>query len=435
MLYGSTVVALLFHDGKSVTSPMPSIFLPVTMICILMWIFPAQAQGGQPGPSFHEAVGMAWTIDPVRTELQVGHHSARARASAAGSWFAGGPTLSGEYMDDHMIGSNEGYTTYQGGVSVPLWLPGQGSATRQVANAEAASIDEQLNIEHMALSIRVLDAAAAVLIARSRVDIAHIQYNATARMAASATHAVRGGEMASADGQMAQAAMENARNELALAEEETENANAGLEVLLGRPVVPDLTRYGDGDVTHARFVAPRDMEDNDPRIKAAHRNVEAAEANMRLARRSFMPNPEIGVDAIHEKQYGSPWDDRVGVNFSIPLPSEVRNTPIMSEARNRLATATSQETQARRMVHLEMMRVRERLIAATTTRQATRVAAENMEKRAQAQERAWRVGEASLDTALQARRAADNTRLSSARAEVEWHVASIRMLIATGIVP
>ena len=409
--------------------------LSVVMTGVLAWGVLARAQVPRSGPSFHEAVSMAWAIDPVRTELQVGHHSARARASAAGSWFAGGPTLSGEYMDDHMLGSNEGYTTYQGGVSVPLWLPGQGSATQQVASAEAASLDEQLNVEHMALSIRVLDAGAAALIARTRVDVAHTLYDVTARMATSATQAVHDGELASADGQMAQAAVENARNELALAQEEADNAAAALEVLLGRPVVPDLARYGAGDVTHARFIAPRDMEDNDPRIRVAHRNVEAAEANMKLAHRSFMPNPEIGVDAIHEKQYGSPWDDRVGLNFSIPLPSEVRNTPIMAEARNRLASATSQETQARRMVHLEMMRVRERLIAATTARQATRTAAENMEKRAEAQERAWRLGESSLDTALGARQTAANTRLASARAEVEWHVASIRMLIATGIVP
>ena len=409
--------------------------LSVVMNGALAWGGLAWAQVPRSGPSFHEAVSMAWAIDPVRTELQVGHHSARARASAAGSWFAGGPTLSGEYMDDHMLGSNEGYTTYQGGVSVPLWLPGQGSATQQVASAEAASLDEQLNVEHMALSIRVLDAGAAALIARTRVDVAHVLYDATARMATSATRAVHGGELASADGQMAQAAMENARNELAMAQEEVENAVASLEALLGRPVVPDLARYGEGDVMHARFIAPRDMEDNDPRIKVAHRNVEAAEANMKLARRSFMPNPEIGVDAIHEKQYGSPWDDRVGLNFSIPLPSEVRNTPIMSEARNRLATATSQETQARRMVHLEMMRVRERLIAATTARQTTRAAADSTERRAAAQEHAWRVGEASLDTALAARLAAASTRLASARADVEWHVASIRMLIATGILP
>ncbi|ATU72854.1 cobalt/zinc/cadmium resistance heavy metal efflux pump protein CzcC [Gluconacetobacter sp. SXCC-1] len=414
---------------------MPPIVLPVALACAMLWAFPLRAQGVQPAPSFHEAVNMAWAIDPVRTELQVGHHSAKARANAAGSWFAGGPTLSGEYMDDHMLGSNEGYTTYQGGVSVPLWLPGQGSATRQVATAEADSLDEQINVEHMALSIRVLDATAAALIASTRVAVARALYEAVARMGASTAHAVHGGELAATDGQMAQAAVENARNELALAQEEAQDTRAALEVLLGHPVMPDLTRYGGGDVTRARFVSPRDMEDNDPRIKAAHRSVEAAEANMKLARRSFMPNPEIGVDAIHEKQYGSPWDDRVGLNFSIPLPSEVRNTPIMSEARNRLAAATSQETQARRMVHLELTRVRERLIAATTARQAGIAAAESMEKRAIAQEHAWRLGETGLDTALAARQAACAARLTRVRAEVEWHVASIRMLIATGIVP
>ncbi|MFT9166244.1 MAG: TolC family protein, partial [Komagataeibacter saccharivorans] len=90
----------------------------------MTWGLPARAQVSQPGPSFHEAVVMAWAIDPVRTELQVGHHSARARASAAGSWFAGGPTLSGEYMECQIIGSKDGHTTDQGGLSGAPWLAG-----------------------------------------------------------------------------------------------------------------------------------------------------------------------------------------------------------------------------------------------------------------------------------------------------------------------
>lgn len=141
-----------------------------------------QAQTSQKMLSFHDAVSMAWSIDPVRKALQVGHHSAKARASAAGSWFAGGPTLSGEYMDDHAIGSNEGYTTYQGGLSVPLWLPGQGSATREVAGAESESINEQLNVEHMVLSIKVLEAAAALQIAQARLNVANALYSATSRI-------------------------------------------------------------------------------------------------------------------------------------------------------------------------------------------------------------------------------------------------------------
>lgn len=70
--------------------------------------------------TFTQAVEDAWSIDPDRNELTTNYHSASRRAVAARSWFAGGPTVSGQYFDDHAIGSNEGYTTYQGGVSVPF---------------------------------------------------------------------------------------------------------------------------------------------------------------------------------------------------------------------------------------------------------------------------------------------------------------------------
>lgn len=408
----------------------------ILLLSIVMFsfgIFSANAQNMPEKIDFHRAVNMAWAVDPVRTELQVGHHSAKARSSAAGSWFAGGPTLSGEYMDDHAIGSNEGYTTYQGGVSVPLWLPGQGSATRQVASAEAASLDEQLNVEYLSLSIRILDGAAKAQIAQERLKAAHQLYEYASRINSLIAHSAHVGESSSSESQIAQSEMENARNEQALAQEYLENSQAELEVLFAQPVEVDLSHGA--DMAHVRFVEPRDMEDNDPRVKAAHKNVQAAQANMKLARRSFMPNPELGIDVIHEKQYGSPWDDRVGVNFSIPLPSEARNTPIMSEASNRLASANSQEIQARRMVHLEISRVRARLMAATAARQTTRIAAANMQKRAAAEEHAWRVGEATLETVMQAEQAACNAQFANARAEVEWHVATLRMMIAMGITP
>ncbi|CAI9121271.1 hypothetical protein [Brytella acorum] len=74
--------------------------------------------------TFAQAAEAAWSLDPGRTELNTNYHSASVRVEAARSWFAGAPTVVGQYFDDHAIGTNEGYTTYQGGVSVPLWLPG-----------------------------------------------------------------------------------------------------------------------------------------------------------------------------------------------------------------------------------------------------------------------------------------------------------------------
>ncbi|WP_252346809.1 TolC family protein [Acetobacter sp. P1H12_c] len=384
--------------------------------------------------SFPDALALAWAQDPRRAELGTNRRSAEARARAAGSWFAGGPSLSGSYFDDHAVGSNLGYTTYEGGVSVPLWLPGQGNATRKVARADAEAAAERSSAEHMALAVRLLDASAAALLARRRVATTQALASAAARLNTTVSRATRVGETTQADQQMAEAALATARTDAAMAQEEAQTTDAGLVALLGTPVVPDLLAFSVPGSAEEKLVA-HTVEDNDPRVRAAQKESAAARADLLLARRSFMPNPEIGVGAIHEKQYGSPWDNRVGVNFTMPLPSAVHNAPLLAEARNRLAAAETQETLARRMVRQELAQIRARLAAASAARQSAQTAAQQLDRRADLLERSWKLQENSLDDALRARQAAYMADLVRDRAEILWHSAILRALIAAGAVP
>ncbi|MFS3137532.1 TolC family protein [Gluconacetobacter sacchari] len=377
----------------------------------------------------------AWAVDPVRTELATNRQSADARAEAAKSWFPGGPVVSAQYYDDHFIGSNVGYTTYQGTVSVPLWLPGQGTATQRVAQAESATIQEKLNVEHMAVAVRVLEAASAQVIARRRLAVALSLVQAMQRVGGAVGRAQRVGESTAADQQAATAELAAARNEAGLAREQVEVAVAALTVLLGRPGLPDILSYDARFLAHTRLDTPQLVEDNDPRVRAAHRDVAAAQEAVRLARASFMPNPEIGIGAIHEGQYGSPWDSRVGVQVSVPLPSEARNVPMMAEARNRLAAAGSREIQARRMVRVELAQVRARVDTARTTLDGARTSAAALNRRADEMERSWQVGETTLIEALRARLGAYNAILALNSAEIGWHAAILRAAIATGMTP
>lgn len=235
---------------------------------------------------------MAWAQDPLRSELGTNRHSAEARARAAGSWFAGGPSLNGSYFDDHAIGTNIGYTTYEGGISVPLWLPGQGSATRKLARADAEAAAERANAEHMALAVRLLDASATVLLAHRRVATTMALSSAAARLNAHIATAARTGELTQADQQMAEAALATAQTDAAMAQEEAQTATAGLVALLGSPVVPDIQAFSAMESAETRLVA-HTVEDNDPRVRAAHKETVAAQADMVLARRSFMPNPRL----------------------------------------------------------------------------------------------------------------------------------------------
>ncbi|MCP1230878.1 TolC family protein [Acetobacter indonesiensis] len=394
---------------------------------------PPAVSGGR--LSFPAALALAWRMDPARNELGVNQKAAKSRAKAARSWFAGGPTVSGNYFDDHFIGSNEGYTTYQGEVSVPLWLPGQGSATQSVAQAEADTAEKQAGVAHMSVAVRLLDATAAALLAQRRVETTSAFYRAASRISADVTHATRLGEMTLADQQMADATRDTARSDCAMAQEEAQTAAAALEALLGAPSIPDITAFTATESAAMRLANSAAIEENDPRVQAARKETEAARAAMQLARRSFMPNPELGVGAIHEKQYGSPWDNRVGVTLSMPLPSSVHNAPLMAAARNRVAAADRQDILARRMVRQEIAQARARLQSSMTTLQSARNAATDLEKRATLLERSWKLQETPLDDAIRARQAAYTAALTRDRAEIVWHAAIVRALIATGDLP
>ncbi|MBB3884736.1 TolC family protein [Acetobacter oeni] len=382
--------------------------------------------------TFAQAVEAAWATDPSRTELNTNYRSAAARAEAAGSWFAGGPTVSGQYFDDHAIGSNEGYTTYQGAVSVPLWLPGQGSATVGVARAEALTIQERQHVARMAVAMRVLDTSASIIIAQRRLAIARIQKEALEKIHASVSRGVHTGEMTLADRQIVSSEVANAASEYSLAEEQVETATSALRILLGRPAVPDILSYDNVALARDGHASAEALEDKDPRVRAARQAVHTAEAGLHLAKTSFMPNPEIGVAAIHEKQYGSPWDDRVGVTVSIPLPSDVRDVPMEADARNKLAAAVSQEQQARRNVRQELAQVFSHLTATKDMFRNSVLSAESMNSRANEMSRSWKAGETSLVELLRARSAASNALQLRNQTEVAWHVAIIRTLIAAG---
>jgi len=161
----------------------------------------------------------------------------------------------------------------------------------------------------------------------------------------------------------------------------------------------------------------------------------AAEADMHLARSSFMPNPEVGIDAIDQGQYGSPWATQVGVNVRVPLPSDVTHTPLLSAAQNRLAAATRTEIEARRAVHTELVQVMARVTAAREMLTQSQMSASQTMKRADAMERSWRLGETSLIEALRARTDAWRALLTLNQAEVAWHSAIVRICISTGKLP
>src|SRR5262245_47513895 len=94
--------------------------------------------------SLRQAVEAAWAINPEIASLVARREAIAARRVTAQSWFAGAPFVTLGHVTDQVI-VNKRQRATEGELAVPLWLPGEGTATEQVVDADLLRTDAQIS--------------------------------------------------------------------------------------------------------------------------------------------------------------------------------------------------------------------------------------------------------------------------------------------------
>lgn len=382
--------------------------------------------------SFHDAIRAAWDRDPANQSFSIDASASHKNANAAQSWFPDGPILAGQYLDDHFIGTNLGYTTYQGSISIPLWLPGQGTATMRNALADEAVARARIKVQHLLSSVRVLDLASSATLLQKKIGNLRATSDLLDRVVRSSQQGLRAGEIASSDFDAVVGEKADLDAQIAQAEQALESARAELDALTGTDEIPDILSL-DGRILGTQNLALDPARD--PRIEMANAVTKSARASYSVARHSYMPNPQVGVQVVKQGQYGSPWDTQVGVQFSMALPSEARNTPMIMKEVKAMGAAERDAVLAQRKVAVEYRQTRASLSSALSMLRHTTTSVHALNARAGDLEHAWSVGETPVIEYLRARRAALEAGQRSAEADVIWHAAMIRMSLMAGNYP
>ncbi len=378
-------------------------------------------------PSFQDAVAAAWASLPQRQNFAARLNTAAARYASGGAWFPNAPYASGAYVNDRIAGNNYNYETAQGNFATPLWLPGQGTATQATAAADAAAAGAAANAAHHALALELLDLAAQATTAVNTRDVEAKRLKTAEALAASAAERFKVGEGSDSDALAAAAQAAAVRVALSGAEAQVEAARASLAALTGREAIPRLTL--------PPALLSSGVAGVHPRVAAAQRAVQAAEANARLVRIGNRDNPEIGVEGINEKQPGTRWDTRFGVTFRLPFATEARNAPLRAAAEQQLTQAQVQLALARRQVLAELRQAEAELAAAKQGAAAAEQAAAQWTKRQGQIGRAWRLGEMALIELVRADALAFDAELARTKARTGLDAARIRLWLAQGAVP
>jgi len=381
--------------------------------------------------SFHDAVASAWARLPQRQDFAAQQGAASARYTAGGAVFPNAPSLNGSYINDKIAGSNYNYITTQIELSTPIWLPGQGTATQNTAQADNTAIAAASEAAHLALASEVLDLATQAMLAANARDVA-IRRLATARVLASElARRFRVGESSESDALAADADAAMASVTLTDADTRLGLARAALAVIVGTDMLPRLAVSGASTPVGMTAAALA----RHPRIAAAERSLAAVQASARQVRIENRDAPEIGVQGINEKQPGSRWDTRFGVVLRLPFATDTRNAPRRAAAEQATTQAAVQLALTRREVLAGVRQAEAVLAGAERGTVAAARAASELERRRGQIDRAWRMGEMPLVEVVRANAVAFDAGFARDKALTELSAARLRLQLAEGVLP
>lgn len=371
-------------------------------------------------------VKAAWDRSPELAGSPGRQAAALARGRSADSFTPGPPSLGGGFAGDG-INNARGGREAELSIATPLWLPGEGTASRRVADADVSRLTAQQLALRLAVAGEVREFLATVALAQVETAGAEARLRDARNLEADVARRVRGRDAAEAE--LLTARLDRLEAEIALGERQSALSSAKLAFRSLTGIEPDPAALNEPDPPQAVAVSH-------PRVAEADGTAAAAEASRRLTEIQTRESPEIGIIGRSSREIGSTqFGNRIGLQFRLPFSTDARNAPRQMAAQTDLTEATAAAANVRRQVELQTARARVELDTARQASVATRQRAAVYRQQRGLSEAAFRGGLASLGDVIRIRALATEAEIAQARAEIGVRLARSRVNQALGILP
>jgi cobalt-zinc-cadmium efflux system outer membrane protein len=380
---------------------------------------PAMAQ------TLRDAVEGAWRLNPEIRSLDAKRTQATAQRGAGEALVPAAPAVTLRHTTDY-LSRNVGRREYEAELGVPLWLPGQGTATVRAADALLARTDAEIAARQLAVAGEVRTAIWQVALAERRAELARQRLKVARQLEADTRRTATAGETSEADLQLARAealavAADVRDEELAL-----EEARRAFQTLTGM-APPKGTAEPD--------IGQPPLEQH-PSLLVAQLGVRSAQAQRQLVDLTTRDNPEVGLMARRERDArGERYDTVMGVSLRIPFSVDAVNAPKRAEAMTEVVRAEAEQATATRTIEADIRQARLAHQTATERLSLARERAAALKARLSNVERARRAGEISLVELVRAQEAAFEAELARATAEIQVGAARARLNQSLGVLP
>lgn len=383
--------------------------------------------GGVAAATLGEAVTAAYERHPERGLVDARQGLAAALEDRADQPFAADPAFNLRY-DTDAVGAGDGFREWEGGVTLPLWWPGQRRARRQEADRTLASAAALAAAQRLEVAGEVRERLWVVALARG----AHAE-------AGRALHSARGLERditrRVAAGELARQDLLLARQETAAREDALEQAANRLEQAEGRFL--RYTGMEEVPAAHAERVAQdHELADSHPRLVLAAASLERARAHRRRVAAERRAPADLWLGGLNSRDArGQGFDASIAVEVTVPFGMSAHNAPAVAAAESEVTRAAAEGRRLRRSLQdtveaasLELERSR---VALDRARQRQELAAEFLDLT----RRAFELGETDLVRLLQARADAVAAHGQLETRRLEAGQAAARLNQALGVIP
>lgn len=402
-------------------------------------VLTAQAQGtsataSSNAVSLKDVFDTAWQIQPEAYALQTRRDAAQAHAKAALMLSPEPPSLEISQRSDRMTG-NSGSRETELGISVPIWLPGQRTASADLAQAEISWLERKLLASQLRFASSVRDAWWRWQRARVDAELASEQLAQAQGLAADVAKRTTAGDLAKSDRHQAEGVAAAAEAHAAQAQAVFTAALAQVMALTGRTAPADLTVNVAGEPTPG----PRPLSGSSvdhPLLAELGDRITVAEHAAQLIGTQVRTNPELTVATARGRgAFGERYGQTLLVGIRVPLGAGPRHDA-------RLATAQAEAIEVRSQLRLEKDRIQADQRGAAARLEAARTQLDAAQRRARLAsesrgffDKSFRLGETDLPTRLRVEAEAVQAQRQAALSQIDLATAVSAWRQSLGLLP
>lgn len=381
-------------------------------VLLLTLLASASAHGETP---LARAFADAWQRQPAAAALSERQRAVDAQRAAAGAWTAAPPSLEVGIRSDRFNG-RKGAQEDEIGLVLPLWLPGERSGSRSLAEAEAEAVAGRSDALRLQLAQLLRETWWAWQSARNEAALAGERVAAARQLRDDVARRFAAGDLSKADLNQADGALAQALGVQAEADAQLANGRYRLESLIGK------TADTAGVVAEPEPQAPTTGH---PLLRELQGRADVARRSADLARVQGRANPELALSTRRDRAASGEANEQTwALALRIPFSAGPRQDARVATANADAIEAGLAFERERERLEREGGAVGQQLAAARRQLVAAEERARLARENRGFYEKSFRLGESDLPTRL---------RIDSEAFEAERALGRARIALAQGI--